>query len=291
MPIVGKEWSVCDKSIFVLRLIVFCLVSALLFCAMKMESRNIAWSRYRDNKRLLVTRRGIICFLILLSVVVGAFSIWELCSGNPNEWLGMKISFYIFTWIFMFRLGYFWSIDFDDDDNIWTIRIYVDGVRGKLRKKIKTIYGIGKVLSILGIVATIGFFLYGLCSPNEKTTVEQEVVSSTKLVAANDSWQTKGKLTSSLLATTFTISDHGVYRYYFKDEDGYTEQDYVDASETKIDYIKDGETPHLDLLTSYTYITRKRNNKPYVTKYDEETWYILYIPEGSLTESYVFDLQ
>lgn len=279
MSIVGKEWLVCDKSIFVLRLIVFCVVSALLFCAMKMESHNITWGRYRDNKQLLETRRRIICFLILLGVVVGAFSIWELCSGNPNEWLGMKISFYIFTWIFMFRLGYFWSIELDGR------------ARGKLEEKLKTIYGIGKVLSILGIVATIGFFLYGLCSPNEKTTVEQEVVSSTKLVAVNDSWQTKGKLTSGLLATTFTISDHGVYRYYFKDEDGYIEQDYVDASETKIDYIKDGETPHLDLLTSYTYTTRKRNNKPYITKYDEETWYILYIPEGSLTESYVFDLQ
>ena len=104
----------------------------------------------------------------------------------------------------------------------------------------------------------------------KKVAPGTEYTNSVELVAVKDSYQSEGKPTDNLLETTFAISDHGVYRYYYRSEDDDIEQGHVDACETSIYPIKEGEAPHLDCVASYEYKTHLRNKEPYKTKNNEK---------------------
>lgn len=271
-----------DMLFFIFRFIGFIVVSVIFFIAGRMAFHNIIWKSYFEKINKLGKRRAITGALFIIGIIGESFLIWELCINNPNEWLGMKISWYVFACLFLIYFGFtFW------EEDGW-LRLYYE----EYIERIKPIQDILLIPTCISAVAVIGFLVFGgiCCASQPAIPVEREVLSSVKLVAVKDSYQSEGKLADNLLGTTFTISDHGVYRYYCRGENGGIKQDFVDAAETTIYPVKGGEAPHLDCITSYEYKTHLRNNETYKAKNDEKTWYELYVPKGSVVEAYEFNL-
>lgn len=101
-----------------------------------------------------------------------------------------------------------------------------------------------------------------------------------------------GRAGSIIFFTTFAISEDGVYKYYWQDENGGIRRDSVDSDCTTIYYTKSGEQPHLDKITHVIHTFGTRNKRQYENiGYDNDVWYELYIPEGSIADSYSLDLQ
>ena len=266
-----------DMLFFIFRFIGFIVVSVTFFIAGRMAFHNIIRKSYFEKINKLGKRRAITGALFIIGIIGESFLIWELCINNPNEWLGMKISWYVF---------------FGSFPTCLTFILEEDELTRSEREKIKLIPEVLAVPACFSAVAFIGFFVFGgiWCASQPTIPVEREVLSSVELIAAKDSYQSESKLTDNLLGTTFAISDHGVYRYYYQSENGGVKQDFVGADETTIYPTKENEAPHLDCITSYEYKTHFRNNKAYKTKNDEKTWYELYVPKGSVVEAYEFDL-
>lgn len=266
-----------EFEFFIFRVIVFSVTTVLLAIAGKMTNTNLRYSNeYRkEHPNRIKKRWGIVCCLFLLGIVIGVYAIYELCTGNPNEFLGMKIVFYLLCWSLVVA-------DFVVYDLPWGHHLE---------------YFLSSFLGLAPFVGgglLVAFFIYGgAIAPNflPQTVVEREIVSKTDLVAANDGQRIDGEFHSGLFTATFTISEDGVYRYYYRVEDGGIKQDWVPADETTIYYSKNEESPHLDKIVSYTVVTHMRNNQPQETKRNETSWYELYVPEGSVVEAYVFDLQ
>lgn len=253
--------------------VIFLIAGRMLYWNVVRESY---YKEYYKRINLLNIRKAIVCSLFLLGIAVGVLSVWELSTNNFNEWLGLKISCYIFIWSFA----------------IFTVIVASADTRTEA-KKLRPYRVSSAILGLVGIVVGVVCLIYGcnVHGSHEKVSVEREIISSTELMAANDGQQFDGSVRSSLFATTFTISENGAYRYYYQIENGGIKQGYVDADETTIYYTKEDETPHLDYLTSYTYSVHIKNNEPHKEKTNEKTWYELYVPEGSVVEAYVFDLQ
>lgn len=268
-----------DMLFFIFRFIGFVAISVIFFIAGRMTLHNISWRNYLEENDKLDGRRVITRVLFIIGIIGESFLIWELCINNPNEWLGMKISWYVFFGSFPTCLTFIL-----EEDELTLAR--------SEREKIKLIPEVLAVPACLSVVAFIGFLVFGgiWCASQPTIPVEREVLSSVELIAAKDSYQSESKLTDNLLGTTFAISDHGVYRYYYRSENGGIKQNCVDASETTIYPVKEGEAPHLDCITSYEYKTHLRNNETYKSKNNEKTWYELYVPKGSVVEAYEFDL-
>ena len=266
-----------DMLFFIFRFIGFVAISVIFFIAGRMAFYNVAWKNYLEENDKLDEKRVITRVLFIIGIIGESFLIWELCINNPNEWLGMKISWYVFFSLF---------------PTYWAFKLEEDELTYREREKVKPIPEILAILTCLSAVAVIGFLIFGgiCCASQPAIPVEREVLSSVELVAAKDSYQSEGKLADNLLGTTFAISDHGVYRYSCRGENGGIKQDFVDAAETTIYPVKGGEAPHLDCITSYEYKTHLRNNETYKAKNDEKTWYELYVPKGSVVEAYEFDL-
>lgn len=266
-----------EMLFFILRFIGFVAMSVIFFIAGRMAFHNIVWKDYLEEKDKLDRRRVTARVLCLIGTVFGLSSILELCINNPNEWLGMKISWYIF---------------FSSFPTYLTFILEEDELTRSEREKIKLIPEVLTVPACFSAVAFIGFLIFGSIwfASQPTISVEREVLSSVELVTVKDSYRSEGKPTDNLLETTFAISDHGVYRYYYRSEDDDIEQGHVDACETSIYPIKEGEAPHLDCVASYEYKTHLRNKEPYKTKNNEKTWYELHVPKGSVVEAYEFDL-
>ena len=86
-----------EMLFFILRFIGFVAMSVIFFIAGRMAFHNIVWKDYLEEKDKLDRRRVTARVLCLIGTVFGLSSILELCINNPNEWLGMKISWYIFS--------------------------------------------------------------------------------------------------------------------------------------------------------------------------------------------------
>lgn len=269
-----------DMLFFIFRFIGFVAISVIFFIAGRMAIYNFIWKEYfeENNELSKLDRRRITArVLFFIGIAVGLSLIWELCVNNPNEWLGMKISWYVFIWLLLTYFAF-------TPEEAKLVR--------EDREKINPITKVLSILTCISAVATLWLLIFGgiFCASQPATPVEREVLSSVELIAAKDSYQSESKLTDNLPGTTFAISDHGVYRYYCRGENGGIKQDFVDAVETTIYPTKENEAPHLDCITSYEYKTHFRNNKAYKTKNDEKIWYELYVPKGSVVEAYEFDL-
>lgn len=264
---------------FFFRFALFIFVIVLLVVAGKMVKRLLFDEEYRKKHFKHIRKKWVVVIVLYSAgLIAGAYAIYELCVGNPNEFLSVKIIFYIVCWGIV-------GITVADDPSSHSYLPYI-----LKSETVKSIYDVLDVirgcLAVFGIPLLIVFFIYGAAvAPYflPHTEVERELVDSTELVAANDGQETNGNL--------FSISEDGVYRYYYQTGDGGKKQDCVEAGETTIYDTREGEVPHLDELTSYTIITHMRNNRPWEEKKDGKTWYELYVPEGSVVESYVFDLQ
>lgn len=91
---------------------------------------------------------------------------------------------------------------------------------------------------------------------------------------------------------SFIIVSSETYRYYYKEGERFL-QGNVPAEQTYIEYIADGEQPRITgyheweiEFYEYNGIVKGRcyNKKPY--RVNERTYYVVYVPEGSIVESF-----
>ena len=85
-----------DMLFFIFRFIGFVAISVIFFIAGRMTFYNVAWKNYLEENDKLDKKRVIARVLFIIGIIGESFLIWELCINNPNEWLGMKISWYVF---------------------------------------------------------------------------------------------------------------------------------------------------------------------------------------------------
>ena len=122
----------------------------------------------------------------------------------------------------------------------------------------------------------------------EKT--QTKILKDTKLYSLANGTKIEGKGTSSMFGGSFVISSADTYRYYYK-EGKRIRQSNVPASQTYIEYITDEKTaPHLVKIKSWKQVICRYNGEERIWNYDSEsnskTYYVLYIPEGSVVESF-----
>ena len=236
---------------FIFRFAVLVVVSILFIIASRILFNNIVYENYCKDYRKLNKRRVATKVLFFIGILIGVFAIIELCFNNPNEWLGAKISGYVFIWSALTYLSNTYG-----ERELW----YKDRLKLSLFSK-----PIG-ILASISTVPIVGFLVF------------------------NDGYQLESEITNKLFKTTFAISNNGVYRYYYRDKNGGIKQSYVDADNTTIYFTKGSEAPYLDCLISYEYKVHFRNKEAYEVKNNEKIWYELYVPEGSIAEAYEFDL-
>lgn len=233
----------------------------------KEEAYRIQGYLSNDNRELLTKKAVQAGFAAILlcgaGLLAGGYGIVELIQNNPNEWTVFKVSFYLLSWIAAY-------VNVQDDDRDITLLL---------------------ILGVTALVFFIGGCIYGLVYHNPTEHVEREVVSTTYLAAANDAYEIKGHGTSGLLGGTFSISENGVYRYYYIAENGMKKQDSVDASKTYIDDSLTEGQPYLEELVSYdiVYGTKEKQTIE-INRINKQSWYELHVPAGSVIEAYTFDL-
>ena len=248
---------------FVIRALTFLATCFFLYLAVRTTVENKI-NRFGEGY-------GIIYWAIALGL--GLYSVCELITGNPNEWLAMKLSFYVIVWAF---------------DAEWAIEKTV--LTHRWNKKVHTIY-----LVLCGVLlvafASFCFFFWMGDEYKPPTTKQQELLNSVELVAAGDSYRVNGSgYISAFSGGTFAISDQGVYRYYYHTPDGGIKQGYVDAANTTIYYLDDDQKPHLDWRCEKEYWYTTHNNQQVENSRTVGSWQELYIPAGSIVEAYQLDL-
>lgn len=196
--------------------------------------------------------------LCLIGTIFGIGFIAELCINNPNSGLYFKVSLALLFWVMAVLQG------------------------SKFENA---------TLIVLSIITAISF-IYGITYAFEDEHVDRELVQKIYLVAANDTYEIQGEGTFSRLGGTFSISENGVYRYYYIAGNGLKVQGKVPAENTYIDdTLTDGQ-PYLVTFRSYDeyYFTRNRERSPQGI-HNEYVWHELHVPAGSIVESYKFDLR
>ena len=117
-----------------------------------------------------------------------------------------------------------------------------------------------------------------------------QVLQDTKLYSLANGTKTEGQGSWGMLGGSFVISSTDTYRYYYK-EGNRIRQSNVPASSTYIEYITDEDTaPHLVKIKSWKQLVCRYNDEERIWNYDSEsfvrTYYVLYVPEGSIVESF-----
>lgn len=245
-------------------------ISIMVAAEITRRSHGFSYQYYQYDIREYSKKTRIITWCI--SIVLCIATILEIIFTNYNEWTLMKVATCFCAWFAFLEKFYEESFYYEQD---------------KLTDVICTI---AKFVMCISLIAAIVGFFYGV-SYEHPAWQETQRLSTTELVAANDSYQVEGRGSSGLFIHSFAISENGVYRYYYRTEDGGIKQNYVDAQKTTIYYIEVGETPHLDKVGLFKYWYRRSNNQDVLDSSIISTWYELYVPTGSVVESYSFDLQ
>lgn len=266
-------WTEFDILMFIWRAIIFLFVTAVLIVASIVTRNSVLYKDdyLKDNPKTLKIRWTISAVLYLVGVTVGGLAIYELITGNPNGWLVFKIGMYIIIWVN-------------------TVLILLRCVSTVAYYYVNR----GPVLCI-----TCFLFLSLFCwsatvaNNSEQQTKEEtlQVAESKTLIAVNDSLQKEGKAGSVIFFTVFAISEKDIYKYYWQDEDGGIRSGSVESKDTVIYYTKEGEVPHLDKMEYAVRTIGTRNNEQREKIVYIDAGFKLYIPEGSITESYSLDLQ
>ena len=264
-------WTEFDALMFIWRAIVFVFVTAVLIVASVVTRNNVLHKDdYSGDNQKIRLRWVISVVLYLVGAVVGGLAIYELISGNPNSWLVFKVGMYIIVWI---------------NTVLILLRDINDGVYRYVTR--------GPFLAVTSILFLVIFGTSAVIFSSSVQQTKQEtlqVAESKTLVAVNDSFQEKGRAGSIIFFTAFTISENGVYKYYWQDEDGGIKSGSVESNCTTIYWTKGDERPHLDKMEYKICTTSTRNKRQLEDIHYENAGYRLYIPEGSIVGSYSLDL-
>ena len=152
--------------------------------------------------------------------------------------------------------------------------------------------GLAWLVSIVLLIGSVvGLFYWRGVRANsveyEVKTMTEEL-KDTKLYSLANGTKVEGQGSWGVLGGSFVISSADTYRYYYK-QGKHIRQSNVPVSDTYIDYITDENTaPHLSKMKSWKVLICRYNG-------EESTWdlatttrtyYILYVPEGSVVESF-----
>ena len=152
------------------------------------------------------------------------------------------------------------------------------------------------ILGIIMIFVNIVLIMVWLISHGVNSCVvsnefEEQKTSTTPIECIADNWTVEGKISGSYLYIGGNIDGKGIYTFYTKGEDGSFSQVNIPTEGTKVFYTEDGETPHYDIVVkkyyayNYNYEPAIRSEEPC---YTEET-YEIYVPNGTISESYSLD--
>ena len=154
--------------------------------------------------------------------------------------------------------------------------------------------GIAFIVSIVLLVGSVvGLFYWRGVRASSVECEERsptQVLQDTKLYSLANGTKTEGQGNFGILGGSFVISGTDTYRYYYK-EGNRIRQSNVPASSTYIEYITDENTaPHLVKIKSWKQVICRYNGEESIWDYDTQsfvrTYYILYVPEGSVVESF-----
>lgn len=147
------------------------------------------------------------------------------------------------------------------------------------------------ILSGVLFFGAIGGLLYWrkvrVDSTEAKKITATEVFKDTTLYSLANGTKIEGQGSTGIFGS-FVISSADTYRYYYKEGD-WIRQSSVPVSKTYIEYITDENTkPHLVGMYSWPQVVCHYNGEERIWNYDnlKETIYILYVPEGSVVESF-----
>jgi hypothetical protein len=120
-----------------------------------------------------------------------------------------------------------------------------------------------------------------------------ETVQTTELYSLTNGTKLDASGKNGLFSGNFVVSSIDTYRYYYV-EGSRIRQGSVPADKTYIEYITDESvSPHLEVINTWEEIVCHYNGKervwktaPVDTIAKAETYYVLYIPEGSIVESF-----
>lgn len=150
---------------------------------------------------------------------------------------------------------------------------------------------IALILSIVLLPGSIIGLLYWREIRANSTEAEKrtatEIFKDTPLYSLANGISIEGQGSTGIFGS-FVISSADTYRYYYKEGDR-IRQSNVPVSKTYIEYITDENTkPHLVGMYTWPQIICRYNGEERIWDYDssKETIYVLYVPEGSVVESF-----
>lgn len=134
---------------FALRFVGFIISSIAFFAAGNVIFHNIVWEDFFEERNELNGRQLTAVILLLTGAFSESFLVTESVINNSNEWLGAKISWYVFTCFFMTFLPFMLGV------------LEEDKARDELRKKIKPIPEVLGILTGISAAAFTGFMVFG----------------------------------------------------------------------------------------------------------------------------------
>lgn len=119
--------------------------------------------------------------------------------------------------------------------------------------------------------------------------LQTKTLQDTKLYSLANGTKVEGQGSWSMFGGSFVISSADTYRYYYKEGDR-IRQSSIPASSTYIEYLTDENiAPHLTENKSWKQLVCRYNGEERIWDYESVTstiYYVLYIPEGSVVESF-----
>lgn len=158
------DFTAFDVQMFIWRAIVFLFTTALLIVADVIILRRKSLlddNQLKSSSASAKIRLFIAILLYLAGAIIGVLAIYELITGNPNEWLVFKISFYVISWLAAVLFPFFSA---DSREALALVCVVV--------------------LFIIPIGMTIGEG-----GASESKEISKEILDSRTLVAVNDSAQ------------------------------------------------------------------------------------------------------
>lgn len=148
---------------------------------------------------------------------------------------------------------------------------------------------------IIGIGSIVGLFIWRHMRVEATTAVEDkrtETFSDIQLYSLANGVSVDGHGSFGLLGGSFVISSSDTYRYYYKEGNRYR-QGSVSANKTYIEYITDENAkPHVVGYRTWDQCIVTYNGEERIWDYrssTEKTYYVLYVPEGSIVESFALN--
>ncbi|MBR3319471.1 hypothetical protein IKG06_03120 [Candidatus Saccharibacteria bacterium] len=142
---------------------------------------------------------------------------------------------------------------------------------------------------LVTIVFSCAVLITYLAHITTEESIKTETFFSRDLYSLNSGINVSGAGDFTLGSGSFVISTTGCYYYYYQTKNGDIKQGNISADEASIRYITDDSKPRLVGYREIPVVTEKYEGKvtrTYEDKDKAKKYYIIFVPEGSITESF-----